>query len=146
MRRLFLEARGLRIPINVADAPEFCSFIVPSVVRRGRLQVAISTAGASPAVAGVLRQRMEQWLGPELEPMLELMAAARAWLKSHEADSGARARKLGALAAAGVEHAIQRGDTAAVDLLVRRCLGESVRLADLGIVLAGPHQSAEPNV
>lgn len=144
--RLFLEARALRIPINIADAPEFCSFIVPSVVRRGRLQVAISTAGASPAVASVLRHRIEQWLGDELEPMLELMAAARSWLKIHEADSGARARKLGALAASGVEDAIKHGDAAAVDLLLRRCLGESVGLADLGVALTGPDQSAEPNV
>src|SRR5580704_6661222 len=62
-RRLFEESRTLNILINVADAPEFCSFIVPSVIRRGRLQVAISTEGASPTTARLLRQRMEHWLG-----------------------------------------------------------------------------------
>jgi precorrin-2 dehydrogenase/sirohydrochlorin ferrochelatase len=106
----------------------------------------LATAGASPAVASMLRQRIEQWLGDELEPMLELMAAARSWLKIHEADSGARARKLSTLAASGVEDAIKRGDAAAVDLLLRLSLGDGVGLADLGVGLLGLDQSAEPNV
>ena len=101
-RRLFEEARRLNILINVADAPDYCSFIVPSVIRRGRLQIAISTAGASPALSRNLRQRMETWLGDELEVLLEVMAAARNWLKHHEPDGAVRARKLNALAASRV--------------------------------------------
>jgi precorrin-2 dehydrogenase/sirohydrochlorin ferrochelatase len=132
-RRLFEEARMLNILINVADAPEFCSFIVPSVIRRGRLQVAISTEGASPATARLLRQRMEEWLGDEIEVLLEVMAAAKAWLKSHEADADARARKLNALAASGVDGALRRGDSSTVERIVGQCLGDGVRLADLGL-------------
>lgn len=132
-RRLFEESRTLNILINVADAPEFCSFIVPSVIRRGRLQVAISTEGASPATARLLRQRMEHWLGDEIEVLLEVMAAARAWLKSHEMDADARARKLNALAASGVDDALRRRDVAAVERIVGQCLGNGVGLADLGL-------------
>ncbi len=135
-RRLFEEARILNILINVADAPEFCSFIVPSTLRRGRLQVAISTAGASPAIARLLRQRMDQWLGDEFEVLLEVMAGARDWLKSHEADADERARKLSALAHSGVDDALRRGDADAVERLVGQCLGDGVRLADLGVQLA----------
>lgn len=131
--RLFEEARDLNILINVADTPEFCSFIVPSVIRRGRLQVAISTGGASPATARFLRQRMEQWLGDEVEVSLEVMAAARVWLKSHEADADARAHKLSALAASGLDDALRRGDTAAVERIVGQCLGDGIRLTDIGL-------------
>ena len=132
-RRLFEEARNLNILINVADAPEFCSFIVPSVVRRGRLQVAISTQGASPATARWLRQRMEHWLGDEVELSVEVMAGVRAWLKSHEANADERARKLNALAASDLNDALRSGDCAAVERIVGQCLGDGVRLADLGL-------------
>jgi len=134
-RRLFEEARQLNILINVSDAPEFCSFIVPSVVRRGRLQVAISTAGASPATARILRDRLERWLGDEYEVLLEVMAAAREWLKRHEPDPDARARKLNALAASQLADAVRRADTAAAERIVRQCLGDRARFADLGVEL-----------
>ncbi len=132
-RRLSDEARALNILINVADAPQLCSFIAPSVVRRGRLQVAISTGGASPALARLLRERIEQELGEHTEALLELMTGARNWLKSREPDRDTRARKLNALAASGVEDALHRGDLAAAQAIVGRCLGSEVKLTDLGI-------------
>lgn len=135
-RRLFEEARHLNILINVADAPQLCSFIVPSVLRRGRLQVAVSTAGASPATARLLRERMETWLGDEYEVLLEVMAGARDWLKCHEPDRDARGRKLSALAASGLEDALRRGDAAEMERVVGQCLGDGVQLADLGVQLA----------
>ncbi len=132
-RRLFEEARRLNILINVADAPDFCSFIVPSVIRRGRLQVAISTEGASPALARSLRQRMESWLGDEVEVLLEVMAAARDWLKHHEPDAAVRGRKLNALAASDLGDALRHGDVEAAEGIVVQCLGGAVSLADLGV-------------
>jgi len=132
-RRLFEEARRLNILINVADAPDYCSFIVPSVIRRGRLQIAISTEGASPALSRNLRQRMETWLGDELEVLLEVMAAVRNWLKHHEPDSDVRARKLNALAASELGDALRRGDVPAAERIVVQCLGCAVGLADLGV-------------
>jgi precorrin-2 dehydrogenase/sirohydrochlorin ferrochelatase len=132
-RRLFEEARQLNILINVADTPDCCSFIVPSVIRRGRLQIAISTEGASPALSRALRQRMESWLGDELEVLLELMAAARDWLKRHEADGAVRARKLNALAASSLGDALRGGDWHAAEKIVAECLGCEISLADLGV-------------
>ncbi|SRR5579883_2142459 len=135
-RLLFKEARDRNILINVADAPEFCSFIVPSVIRRGRLQIAISTEGASPAAARMLRQKIAGWLGDEIEVFLELMAGARAWLKVREPDSAARARKLNTLAAAGLPDALHRRDLAQVERILTRCLGGGVTLADLNLEAA----------
>jgi precorrin-2 dehydrogenase/sirohydrochlorin ferrochelatase len=143
-RRLFEEARHLRIPINVADAPEFCSFIVPAVARRGRLQVAISTAGASPAMARLVRHRLERWLGPEYEDLLDVMAAAREWLKRHEPDPGARAHKLAALAASDLDDALRSRDADAVERIVGRCLGAAVRMADLGMEKLAALRGASP--
>ena len=48
---------------NVVDVPEYCDFFYPAVVRRGDLQIAISTAGQSPSLAQKLRQQLERQFG-----------------------------------------------------------------------------------
>ena len=75
---VFSEAEVLGIPCNVVDKPEYCSFIVPSVVKSGDLTIAISTSGASPALARRLREELEGSFGPEWGRFLELM---RRWRK-----------------------------------------------------------------
>ena len=67
--------RGLLV--NVVDSPQECSFIVPSVVRRGGLLLAISTSGLSPALARHLREQLEEEFGEEFGPLLELLAELR---------------------------------------------------------------------
>jgi precorrin-2 dehydrogenase/sirohydrochlorin ferrochelatase len=67
---------------NVVDDPEFCDFYYPAVVRRGALQIAISTEGQSPALAQRLRKELEVQFGPEYEPWLEWLGAARQFLRS----------------------------------------------------------------
>lgn len=69
------EARG--IFANVEDVVEYCSFIAPSIVRRGDLVIAISTSGRAPALAVRLRQRLEKELGPEYGALLELAGRLR---------------------------------------------------------------------
>lgn len=61
---IFREAQRRRIPCNVVDVPELCDFFYPAVVRRGDLQVAISTAGQSPLLAQRIRQDLEQQFDP----------------------------------------------------------------------------------
>ena len=70
-------ARRKGIWVNVVDRPELCSFIYPSVVRRGKLVVAISTGGASPALAKWIRRDLESRYGPELGRLLASAARAR---------------------------------------------------------------------
>jgi len=70
------DARG--IWLNVADEPSLCDFFVPAVVRRGHLTVAVSTDGASPALAARLRDQLEQELGPEYADVLQQLADLRA--------------------------------------------------------------------
>jgi siroheme synthase-like protein len=92
------EARELGIPLNVVDNPEFSSFISPATFRRGDLQVAISTSGASPAIARILRERLEQEIGSEYAVLLEIMRQARKFLRLREPNEAARSGVLNSLA------------------------------------------------
>src|SRR5580700_2916446 len=83
-RELAAEARTLGIPINIADEPALCSFIAPAVVKRGALQIAISTGGASPAFAARIRRELEDRFGAEYARTLDLMRAARRRLHAEE--------------------------------------------------------------
>ena len=71
------EARTMGTLVNTADQPSLCDFIMPAVVRRGDLTIAISTSGTSPALAARLRGRFSRMLGPEYERLLDLLARAR---------------------------------------------------------------------
>jgi len=62
---------------NVVDDPEHCDFFYPAVMRRGRLQIAISTEGNSPALAARLRQELELQFGPEWGPFVEHIGKLR---------------------------------------------------------------------
>ena len=70
-------ARASGALVNTADQPGLCDFIMPAVVRRGDLTIAISTGGASPALAARLRSRLSRMVGPEYERLLDLLARAR---------------------------------------------------------------------
>jgi len=68
--------------VNGADDPANCAFTLPSVVRRGDLQLTVSTGGRSPALATWLRRRLEGEIGPEYATLLDLLADERRGLKA----------------------------------------------------------------
>lgn len=125
------EAARLGIPVNVADAPELCSFIAPSVVKRGDLQIAISTGGASPATARMLRNRIETEIGPEYALLLDVMRAARGFLRTSEPNGRRRARILQALAESRLREFLAMGDFTAANGIVESLLG--INMAGLGV-------------
>ncbi|NLY55009.1 MAG: bifunctional precorrin-2 dehydrogenase/sirohydrochlorin ferrochelatase [Firmicutes bacterium] len=63
--------------VNVADSPGLSSFFVPAVVNRERLQIAISTQGAGPALAKRIRRQLEEYFGPEYDLVLAVEAFLR---------------------------------------------------------------------
>ncbi|MDH4144118.1 MAG: bifunctional precorrin-2 dehydrogenase/sirohydrochlorin ferrochelatase [Acidimicrobiia bacterium] len=81
-RRVHADATATGVLVNVADRPELCGFTLPSVLRRGRLQVAVSTNAASPAFASWLRRRLEADLDEGYEAALDLLADVRAELRA----------------------------------------------------------------
>lgn len=76
-RRVWETARRYRILVNVVDDPRHCNFIVPSVFRRGKLQIGISTGGSSPALAKRIRKELGDLFGPEYAIALDWMGRAR---------------------------------------------------------------------
>ncbi len=132
-RELAAEARALGIPINVVDLPELCTFIAPAVVKRGALQIAISTAGASPAFAARLKSVLEDQFGAEYALTLEVLRAARRRLQADQVDPADRMRRLKDLANSALPEAIAVGDLAAIERILAAHLGHAVGLARLGI-------------
>jgi precorrin-2 dehydrogenase/sirohydrochlorin ferrochelatase len=80
-REIFNEAKERNILINASDDPPNCSFYIPSFIRRGDLILALSTSGASPAMAGRLRREMAQHIPENIEAILERLNKARTLLK-----------------------------------------------------------------
>ncbi len=62
--RVYHEAQRRGVLCNVVDVPDLCDFFYPAVVRRGDLQIAVSTSGQSPSLAQKIRQQLEKQFGP----------------------------------------------------------------------------------
>src|SRR5438094_2476617 len=69
---LSLAARARGVWVNAADDPAYCTFILPAVVRRGELSVAVSTGGTSPALARAIREELERYLTAEYVTLAEI--------------------------------------------------------------------------
>ena len=76
------DARATGVPVNSADDPVNCSFTLPAIVRKGDIQVTVSTAGRSPALAAYLKERIDALLDDSLVEVLELLAEAREKLQA----------------------------------------------------------------
>lgn len=87
---IYKEATQRGVLCNIVDVPSLCDFYYPSVVQRGALQIAISTAGLSPALAQRLRKQLEEQFGPEYEEWLAQLGEARDKLRSMNMDSEER--------------------------------------------------------
>lgn len=71
------DAQAAGLPVNVADCPELCTFLVPAVVRRGPLTISISTGGKSPAVSAQIRRELENLYPEEYGTLLMYLGALR---------------------------------------------------------------------
>lgn len=85
-------AQNLNIPVNVVDNPKLCSFIMPSVVNREPVQIAISTGGASPVLARLLRAKLETMIPAAYGQLASLMQDFREQVKTRFPGSRQRRR------------------------------------------------------
>jgi precorrin-2 dehydrogenase/sirohydrochlorin ferrochelatase len=67
--------------VNVVDVPPLCNFILPAIVRSGPLAIAISTAGASPALAKRMKREISELFGEEYARLAVILNDARGWAK-----------------------------------------------------------------
>ncbi len=143
-RAVAAEAEKRRVFVNVVDVPELCSFIVPASLRRGDLCLAVSTAGAGPAVARRLREGLEEQYGPEWGDYLRLMRTARQWVKDQGRPAEMNRPLFFALADSDLLARLKAGDLAGVDALLARILGPECSLAALGWPGPPPTPEAAP--
>jgi len=126
-------ARERGIMVNVADAPELSTFIVPSTVSRGPLTVAFSTGGASPAMARRIRAEMEEHFGPHYGLFLQLMERIRPLVLGLGRPSPENAELFRALTASPLLALLASGDRGAVEAELANILPGTLagRIAEL---------------
>jgi precorrin-2 dehydrogenase / sirohydrochlorin ferrochelatase len=122
-RAVHRDARARRVPCNVADDPALCDFILPAVVRRGELALAVSTGGASPTVSAHVRERLEDVFGPEWGELIDLLGELRPGLKRLHPDPADRSARIRAVLESPVREMLARGDSAAARGEALRILG-----------------------
>jgi precorrin-2 dehydrogenase/sirohydrochlorin ferrochelatase len=97
---------------NIVDVPARCNFIVPSILRRDQLTIAVSTEGAAPGLAKRIRQRLEGLFPPAYGAYLRLGAVARAHLRGHGVSYNRRDQFFGDYVASGALARLAEDDTA----------------------------------
>jgi precorrin-2 dehydrogenase/sirohydrochlorin ferrochelatase len=108
---IYREAARHGVLCNVVDVPELCDFYYPAVVRRGDLQIAISTNGQSPALARRLREQLEQQFGPGYAEWVEELGEARQRVLASELDAGRKRELLLSLASRDAVEAALAADS-----------------------------------
>lgn len=89
-RRIFADAEARAMLVNVADVPELCNFILPAIARRGPLAIAISTSGASPALAKRMKREAGEMFDPAYEELARILDSLRPWAKTSLSDYESR--------------------------------------------------------
>jgi len=96
--RIYGEAQARRVLCNVVDVPDLCDFYYPSVVRRGDLQIAVSTAGQSPSLAQKIRHQLEKQFGPGYAAWVAELGETRKLILASELDREQKLELLHSLA------------------------------------------------
>ena len=97
-QRVYKEAQARRVLCNVVDVPDLCDFFYPSIVRRGDLQIAVSTAGQSPSLAQKIRQQLEKQFGPGYAAWVSDLGKTRKFILASDLDREQKLELLHSLA------------------------------------------------
>jgi precorrin-2 dehydrogenase/sirohydrochlorin ferrochelatase len=130
-RQISKDAEQIGILCNIADRPEACNFILPSIVQRGDLVITISTSGQSPALAKHIRRKMEAQFGGEYADFLQLMGAIRKKLLSQTHEPEAHKALFNQLIDSNLIELLRTGQKREVNLVLQRILGEGYRIEEL---------------
>lgn len=125
------DAADMDVLCNIADSPDKSDFILPSIVERGDLSIAVSTSGSSPAMAKKIKKDLEHCFGFEYAHFLTLMANIRKKLLMSEHDPDGHKQIFHALINKGVLKLIKKRDEKKINLILYDVLGKRYLYQDL---------------
>jgi precorrin-2 dehydrogenase/sirohydrochlorin ferrochelatase len=130
-RQISRDAERCNMLCNIADRPEVCNFILPSIVQRDDLVITISTSGQSPAMAKKLRKTLERQFGPEYGAFLQLMGSIRNKLLSQAHEPEAHKPLFEQLINSNLIAMIREAQIDDINALLFKILGDGYRFEDL---------------
>lgn len=130
------QARG--IPVNIVDRPELSSYLTPSTIERGELQIAVSTGGAAPILARLIRQKIEALIPPAWENLVALARRLQAETRAALPDTATRRRRLEAIFAGPAADLALAGNLQAAEVAWRAALTGTTPTGIVHLVGAGP--------
>ncbi len=125
------DARLRNIFCNVVDKPELCSFIVPSVVEKGPIRIAVSTGGVSPTLSKKLRVELDKFLGQEYATLALVMGKIRSLVLSGEGGFQSHKMIFDVLINSELIDAIREQDRHLAEEILYDALGEHIDLSEL---------------
>ena len=138
------QAEQLNIPVNVVDQPDLCSFIVPSIIDRSPVVAAVSTGGASPVLARIIRTRLETLIPAGYGRLAELANRFRSRVKERFENSPERRRFWEKVLNSGVAERVFSGHMEEAEAAMSQALENGAASAAMGevyLVGGGPGRS-----
>jgi len=142
-REVSSAAQARNLLVNIVDAPELCTFIVPAQVRRGSLTIAVSTGGASPALARQVREELEQRFGPEYGRYLGLLQDLRHRVLARRRGHPENPRLFKRLVAGPLQEALTLEDRPRALAILEEVLGEVLSSEELAATLENTWEEEE---
>lgn len=129
--RIARDCRRRKIPVNVVDVTHLCEFIVPAIVERGSIQIAVSTGGKSPALARTLKEDLQKFVGPEYDEVNQMLGTLRSGAKKTLPTDIDRKRFFDSIIAKGVLDMLRDGRRReAYETIVQACQEAGVPISD----------------
>ena len=125
------DCRARRNPVNVVDVTPLCEFIVPAIIEKGSVQIAVSTGGKSPALARTLKEDLQRAIGPEYTEVNDVLGTLRDGAKKVLPTDVDRKRFFDGIIASGVLEMLRDGRRKqAYQVIADACAAEGVPISD----------------
>ncbi len=129
--RVARDCRRRKVPVNVVDVTHLCEFIVPAIIEKGSIQIAISTGGKSPALGRTLKEDLQRTIGPEYAEVNDLLGTLRREAKRILPTDTDRKRFFDGIIAAGVLDMLRAGERrSAYQAIASECDRAGVPVSD----------------
>jgi len=122
-KTVFEDATRSGALVNTADQAGLCHFIMPAVLRRGDIAIAISTGGASPGLASRLRQKISEVIGPEYGQLAEMLSKARPEIQHRVQKEDERKALQYRILDSGIIERLKENDRVGAERLLREIIG-----------------------